>query len=149
MYDPINYKNLLILFLNKENEIIKNITGINYIINSDIEEIDTLIGKSEELIKFLSLISDNHLNPWCHININSVDGYNCYKCNYGARHGICDDKNSSYQNIISVIRKKKLYYATMDIKLKLSKFIVDLDDIKKLHNYKTDMLVSYEKLKTF
>jgi len=146
----IDYRNLLILFLKKENDIIRKITNIDYIIEEDINEIYTWeYNICKELIGFLSLINDHFLNPWCHINMNDMGEYNCDKCKYGIRHGICEEQNSTYHTIISGIRKKKIFEAVMPCKLKKCKFITDLNGIHKLYRYKTDMLVSYEELKQY
>jgi len=45
--------------------------------------------------------SDTDICPWC-IYVGYED--NCAKCAYGARHGICYNKESSYKKLISYIK---------------------------------------------
>lgn len=145
----IDYKNLLILFIKKKGSIIREVTGIDFITSGDIHEIygweDNLC---QELIMFISLIDDHFLNPWCHINMNEIDGYNCDKCTFGKRHGICGCENSTYKMVIDSIRKAKIFDTTIQqYKLKAAKYIVNLRDIHKLYSYKSEILVSYDKIK--
>jgi len=105
---------LLIYYLQEKNTIIRNLVGMDYITNEDIEEIKEWSEKSVKLS--LSNIgktsSDIDNCPWC-ARFNTVSkAYNetsCLKCNYKNRHGSCiKNSNGDYSKIITSLRKLRV-----------------------------------------
>jgi len=105
--------NLLVYYIKKKSQIIKESVGMDLIDDRDIDE---LRGWSEDMVlKSLNELilqpygSDLKCCPWC-ANFYA-DG--CYGCNYGMRHGYCVTSiginyNSYYFLILESLRKDGL-----------------------------------------
>jgi hypothetical protein len=105
-------KEKLIRFLEKKNEIVKEMTGLSYITKEDIEDIKNWKDKNSEkawetivlnmeMSSFrtsknkIVLPNDCFLCPWCII----YDDEDCNNCGYKKRHGDCESANSLYKKI--------------------------------------------------
>ena len=69
----------------------------------------------------INFIKDGDTCPWCISNIDSIYlKSQCTHCEYGKRHGICDNFNSDYR---SAIKNYKYFHLNRELMLKI-KYIV-------------------------
>jgi hypothetical protein len=104
------HKEKLIKFVEIKNIIIRGNTNILYIDDRDVDDINSW--SDRECERVYTYIVDcincdkNHdirsnVCPWCvhhHYNHNYDD--ECNDCGYGKRHGVCDEANSKYLQLV-------------------------------------------------
>lgn len=106
-------RELLLFYVKAKHDIIKKLTGLDYVYKEDIEEIKTW--SIEEVVLILSHLEDSTTDisscPWCVRSIHHNEKLTCSGCMYGKRHGTCFGKGSSksvYREIKRIFMKKKL-----------------------------------------
>jgi hypothetical protein len=94
------YKEKLIKYIQAKNRYIKNITGIDYIIEDDIDDIMSWEEEEcEQIWKNLKLRNEADSCPWCVKSYIKYTCLNCECCNYGHRHGKCTLDGSRIDSI--------------------------------------------------
>jgi hypothetical protein len=86
------YKEKIIKYVQAKNKYIKNITGINYVTEDDIDDIMSWKEKECRLIwRKIKPINEINGCPWCIKTYIKHDFLNCTDCSYGNRNGKCGD----------------------------------------------------------
>jgi len=107
------WHNLLVYYIKKKSQIIKESVGMDLIDDRDIDELrgwsEDMVSKSLDKLILLPYGGDLKCCPWC-ANFHAND---CYGCNYGMRHGYCVtpigiNYNSYYFLILESLRKDGL-----------------------------------------
>ena len=126
--NKMTYKEKLIKFVKIKDKIIKEKTGINYINELDIQEIREWDEETCKKIYSRFTISINTYFvhdlsigtcPWC-LKSTVNDVHDCKDCEYGKRHGMCDDDGSLFSKYIS---KWEVGFITNDMYMKILKDI--------------------------
>jgi CRISPR/Cas system CSM-associated protein Csm4 (group 5 of RAMP superfamily) len=127
------FKILLVRFLKEKNNIIRKITGIDFINYKDLldieenwEEIDC-----KNFLINISSKSDQKCCPWC----SRIDNENleCSSCNYGYIHGDCQfDDNSTYRLILDEIHSNRSKGSIIEIEEIQDLIDITLMRVKKL-----------------
>jgi len=120
----VNYKNMLIKFLIRKNKIISERTHILFITQQDLGEILTYWSQEDckNYLSSMTLRDDASNCPWC-IRQNN----RCVRCQYGERHRVCGNPNSTYSKIKNVLdRSRPIPYES----------IVDIPEVRYLSQSK-------------
>jgi hypothetical protein len=86
------YKEKLIKYVQAKNKYIKNITGINYVTEDDIDDIMSWEEEEcKQIWRTLYPADELHGCPWCIKTYTKHLRLNCGACSYGNRNNKCGD----------------------------------------------------------
>lgn len=122
------FHKLLIFYLKRKNELVKDLTGLSYVYVADLREAESwgLLIVTKVLYR-IGGTNDSQNCPWCIIHHN-----NCNGCQYGKRHGRCilstdNSKPTRYKNIVRRLIKRNYINAN-------NEGICSVRNIKKFNN---------------
>lgn len=102
------FRDLVIRYLRRKDEIVYKKTGIHLMYNSDYLEAGTWTeGMCQVMLNRMnkrrsSGNSDGFICPWCALNLCG------WSCAYAKRHGHCDYADSTYDDIMYVLKQGTL-----------------------------------------